>query len=94
MHACSELCVKVDNSLTDSFPSRIGVRQGDNLSPNLFKLFVNDLPEIFKGDCFPVSINSPSLNCLLYADDVLFIPSLLRVKIFKQMRACPSLLPR
>ena len=73
MYACTELCVKVDNSLTNSFPSRIGVRQGDNLSPNLFKLFVNDLPEIFKGDCFPVSINSLSLNCLLYADDVVLL---------------------
>jgi hypothetical protein len=26
------------------FPLNVGVKQGDNLSPSLFKIFVNDLP--------------------------------------------------
>ena len=43
MHSKTELCVKVDSYfLTNSFYSNIGVRQGDTLSPTLFKIFVND----------------------------------------------------
>jgi hypothetical protein len=46
-----------DPNITDSFNSNVGVRQGDNLSPNLFKLFINDLPEIFDQTCNPVILN-------------------------------------
>ena len=46
-------------SVTDNLKSNIGVRQGVNLNPSLFKLFINDLPEIF--------------NCLIYADDLVLI---------------------
>jgi hypothetical protein len=42
MYSNTQLSVKVDhNSITDNFSSNIGVRQGDNLSPNLFKLYIN-----------------------------------------------------
>lgn len=65
MYQKTELCIKTDKSnVTDSFSSNIGVRQGDNLSPNLFKLFINDLPEIFDQTCNPATLNSLKLNCL------------------------------
>jgi hypothetical protein len=49
MYQKTELCVKTDRSnVTDSFSSNIGVRQGDNLTPNLFKLFIT---EILYPDC-------------------------------------------
>ena len=74
MYDKTELCVKIDsNHTTDFFPSDIGVRQGDNLSPNLFKLFINDLPEIFDDSCVPVSLNNTNINCLMYADDVILL---------------------
>ena len=36
-------CVRVDGMLSEYFILRKGLRQGENLSPLLFALFVNDL---------------------------------------------------
>ena len=65
------LSVKMHNGLTQSFLSNIGVRQGDTLSPDLFKIFINDLPNIFDNTCHDVDIGTYHLNCLLYADVIL-----------------------
>lgn len=48
-----------ETKLAELFRPSVGVRQGDNLSPNLFKFFVNDLPVIFTQ----VELNSINLNC-------------------------------
>ena len=45
MYSKSKLHVKIGNILTNNVTSRIGVRQGDILRPNLFKNFINDLPK-------------------------------------------------
>ena len=47
MYNNSQSCVRLKNGLTNHFKSGIGVRQGDGLSQNLFKIFINDLPDIF-----------------------------------------------
>ena len=60
------------NHLTPSFPSYVGVRQGDNLSPTLFNIFVNDIPSLFE-DCAPPSVGQMTIPCLLYADDLLIL---------------------
>ena len=41
-------CVPVKDIYTDYFSYCIGVMQGENLSPLLFSLFLNDLEETFK----------------------------------------------
>ena len=53
-----------------SFKSHIGVKQGCNLSPTLFNIFVNDTPSFFTNSCFLVKLGETNLNCLLYADDL------------------------
>ena len=68
------MSVKIDlNHVTVTFSSFIGVRQGDNLSPILYNIFVNDIPDIFDEDCFPVKLNNTKLNCLMYADDLILL---------------------
>jgi hypothetical protein len=47
----------------------------DNLSPNLFYLYVNDLPSYFDKSCDPVSLYKYDLNCLMYADGVVLLSS-------------------
>jgi hypothetical protein len=42
------------HSLSNAFPSNVGVFQGDNLSPNLFNLYINGLIDDFDHSCSPV----------------------------------------
>ena len=75
MYNNTETCVKSNNLRSEFFKSTIGDRQGDNLSPNLFNLYINDLPSYFDKTCDPVSLNSYDINCLMYADDVVMLSS-------------------
>ena len=70
-----KLSVKTRNHLTDQFQSHIGIRQGDNISPLLFNLYNNDLPQHIAnlGNTDPVTIGETTINCLMYADDVVLL---------------------
>ncbi len=70
MYENSKACVKIGDNLTDDFAIKLGVRQGDNLSPALFKIFINDLPSYLQSCSDTVSLQHEKLNCLMYADDV------------------------
>ena len=75
MYSQSLLCVKVNSKLTNTFRSMVGVRQGDILSRNLFKIFINDLPNYLLASRDPIYLNNKRIHvdCLMYADDVIFI---------------------
>lgn len=55
------------------FPLNVGVKQGDNLSPSLFKIFVNDLPSYLSNTSDPVNVNGKDVHCLMYADDIILL---------------------
>jgi hypothetical protein len=68
MYSKSQLCVKIGNYLTPNFNSPVGVRQGDALSPNLFKIFINDLPNIFKHCPDAVNLNGRIIDCVIFSN--------------------------
>ena len=69
--------VRLDNINTNWFQCNVGVRQGDNLSPTLLALFINDLAINLKALNKGVQIdNYNTSQCLLlYADDIALISS-------------------
>ena len=75
--------VSVKNILSDSFPCQVGVRQGENLSPLLFAIYLNDFKAFLSGNYNGLSNVSESISdelniflkifCLLYADDTIVL---------------------
>ena len=66
--------VKINSVLSQNFDVRNGTRQGCNLSPNFFKIFINDLPKLFKLDmCDPFLLKDTFINVLMYADDIVLL---------------------
>lgn len=75
MYGNIKLCTKTQSHHTDLFASHVGVRQGDNLSPILFNLYVNDLPQYINTmeNTDPLLLGNTKLNCLMYADDIVLL---------------------
>ena len=74
MYENLEACVRVNTKLTDWFSVKSGVRQGDNLAPTLFAIFVNDIAANINDLNLGVPIlNGERLSILKYADDIVLI---------------------
>ena len=84
----TKACVKLNNKLSQSYRCNVGIRQGDNLSPLLFALFINDFNEFLSlkydglsglNNLFTeLSTNDEILTylrlyILLYADDTFIL---------------------
>jgi hypothetical protein len=69
MYSLSKSCVCIHKTITDFFHITVGVKQGDNLSPNLFNIFSNDLPESLRSTPDPFTVNLQPIYCLMYAGD-------------------------
>ena len=65
-------CVKTSVGLTPHFSSLKGVRQGDVISPQLFNLYVNDVPLCFNRKD-GVELDNKMINCLMFADDIILL---------------------
>ncbi|XP_052751474.1 uncharacterized protein LOC128200826 [Galleria mellonella] len=69
--------VRWNDTLSDSYRLKCGVRQGGLTSPNLFNMYVNGLIEELSGMHAGCYIDGVSVNNISYADDmVLLSPSI------------------
>jgi hypothetical protein len=66
-------CVNLKENITNTFHPEKGLKQGCNLSPNLFNLFIDDIIKCFNDKCDPAKLISQKINCLQYADDIVLI---------------------
>lgn len=73
MYSSVKTAVKLEQGITPFFQSFTGVKQGCNLSPSLFNIFINDIPSLFSNVCDPVKLGDSKVNCLLYADDLVLL---------------------
>jgi hypothetical protein len=73
MYKHTEASVKMGEDLSNFVNIERGFKQGDSLSPNLFKIYINDLPDIFDDSCHSVTLETLALNCLTFADDILLL---------------------
>ena len=71
MYTNDKIAVKIRNKMTNDINCSMGVRQGDGLSPTLFNIYVNDIPQLFSDPtCDPPKIGNEPISALLYADDL------------------------
>ena len=73
LYSYTESCVNVNGYLTSWFRTLQGVKQGDNLSPTLFSIFINDLAISLKNLNLGVKFGELTIPILMYADDVAII---------------------
>ena len=71
----TQCAVKIGDKLTNFFPCKQGVRQGDPLSPLLFNIFINDIfTRLREANCDPVSLDGTNnISALAYADDIVLL---------------------
>ena len=68
--------VKHQGCISEPFKCRIGVRQGESLSPFLFSIFMNDLETFLQNSNFQsINMEGTPLKLLLYVDDLLLLSS-------------------
>ena len=66
-------CVKVGEHLTAWFKVDRGLRQGCNLSPALFNLFINDLADTIHGIDSGIQCGGVQVPILMYADYIVIL---------------------
>ena len=70
MYKSAKSCVKVEDKISDYFSCNVGVRQGENLSPLLFSIFLNDFEFSVSRKYIGLSFLSGEINECLSDDDI------------------------
>ena len=70
MYSKDSASIKLNQYISEEFNCHKGVKQGCMLSPTLFNIYLNDLPDILSNDTSAPLLNGTQISCLLYADDL------------------------
>ena len=73
MYSDTNYIIKANGNFSVPFSAKFGVKQGCNLSPLFFNIFINDIHDIFDEPCKPLKINGWKVNSLSYADDLVLL---------------------
>ena len=74
MYSRLQACIHLSSGISTPFPSKVGLKQGCNLSPILFNLFINDLiDKLSVTDVDAPKLCQIQVSCLLYADDLVLV---------------------
>ena len=73
MYSDSSNVIKINGLLSNGFVRKKGVKQGDNISPTCFNLFINELIKELRGCNVGVNVNGTLVNVLVYADDIVLL---------------------
>ena len=80
MYSNVKSCVMAEQRISETFSCSMGVRQGENLSPLLFALYVNDLQEtLIEYNCNYLDFSDDLVNTylrllvIMYADDTVIL---------------------
>ena len=73
LYSYTESCINLNGNCSEWFTTLQGVRQGDNLSPTMFAIFINDLAVGLKDLNLGVKMEDENISIMLYADDVAII---------------------
>ena len=81
MYEGAKSCIRHNSQFSDFFACNVGVRQGENLSPLLFSIYLNDLAGFLSDKCDGINLTYEDDNVdiyihlytLLYADDTILI---------------------
>ena len=68
--------------ISDYFMYNIGVRQGDNLSPVLFALFINDFTEYVNTTYGGLNIAQSSYPSLINSGDIYSITEIICITVY------------
>ena len=70
MYRCVKTKVFVHGECSESFDCKLGVRQGECLSPFLFAMYVNDMEQNLTESGIGIPVGDMKISMLFYADDL------------------------
>ena len=70
LYAGAKSCVKLNGKMSEYFNCNVGVRQGENLSPLLFAIFLNDFEYTISRKYSGLTTLADETNALLSDEDV------------------------
>lgn len=75
MYSNAMICTRAPGGYSPEIPVRRGVHQGNCLSPTLFNVFINDLPQYLQDNDSPALDEHKNIHIsrLLYADDLVIL---------------------